>query len=351
MLYPKILALATGVPAHRYTQMEIYERFLAPHLGANRRARAIFGRAGIKQRFTAVEGAYHEITRGTEERNLRYMQDAIPLGEQTICKTLQQADLAPGALDDLTVASCTGFDIPGLDLHLAGRLAMRPDLNRTCILGMGCYAAFPALRRARDAVMAAQTTQPARRALALCVELCSLHFQNRDDTENVVVSALFGDGAAAALVGFDEQSAGPQVVDLLTQCDYSTFEHMAFHVTDHGFQMELSSYVPALLGAAVEPFVDTLLARNGLRREDVRFWGVHPGGLKIMEHIERQLGLKPDDLRFARAVLRDYGNMSSPTVLFVLDEIQRNGRPQAGDHAVLMAFGPGLTMESCLLRW
>ncbi|MEP7200883.1 MAG: type III polyketide synthase, partial [Chloroflexota bacterium] len=328
-------------------QLEIYERFLQPHLGANRRARAIFGRAGIAQRFTAVEGEYHHVVRGTAERNVRYMQEAIPLGERAVCEALAQAHLAPRDVDQFTVVSCTGFDIPGLDLRLAGRLGMKHDLTRTCILGMGCYAAFPGLQRARDAVVA----NPSRHALTLCLELCSLHFQPRDDTENVVVSALFGDGAAAVVVGYDEASDGPQLVDALTQCDYTTFEHMAFHVTDHGFVMELSSYVPALLGAAVENFVDTLLARNGLRRADVRFWGVHPGGLKIIEHIEQRLGLTRDDLRFSRAVLRNYGNMSSPTVLFVLDAIQRNGDPQRGDYAVLMAFGPGLTMESCLLRW
>ncbi len=347
MAYPKILGLGLGVPQHRYTQLEIYERFLEPHLGANRRARAIFGRAGIKQRFTAVEGEYHQVIRGTEERNLRYMQDAIPLGEQTIRKALAQAQMDGAAIDQFTVASCTGYDIPGLDLHLAQRLGMRPDLQRTCILGMGCYAAFPALQRARDVVMA----DPSKRALILCIELCSLHFQPGADTENVVVSALFGDGAAAALVGVDEDSHGPQLVDALTHCEYNTFEHMAFHMTDHGFQMELSSYVPALLSAAVENFVDKLLQRNHLRREDIRFWGVHPGGLKIMEHIEQRLELDPDDLRFSRAVLRHYGNMSSPTVLFVLDEIQRSGQPQRGDYTLMMAFGPGLTMESALLRF
>ncbi len=347
MNYPKILSLATAVPKHQYTQLEIYERFLEPHLGANRRARAIFGRAGIKQRYTAVEGEYHQVFRGTEERNFRYMQEAIPLGEQTICKTLQQRQLAPSAIDQFTVVSCTGYDIPGLDLHLAGRLGMRHDLSRTCILGMGCYAAFPGLRRAREAVMAT----PSSRVLMLSIELCSLHFQPTAGTENVIVSALFGDGAAAAVVGYDEASDGPQIVDLLTQCDYTTFEHMAFHMTDHGFVMELSSYVPALLGAAIENFVDTLLMRNNLRRKDIRFWGVHPGGLKIMEHIEQRLALAPDDLRFSRTVLRNYGNMSSPTVLFVLDEIQRIGHPQRGDYAVMMAFGPGLTMEGCLLKF
>lgn len=345
--HPKILGLGVGVPTHEYTQSEIYERFLEPHLGANRRARAIFGRAGVKRRFTAVEGEYHHIFRGTEERNLRYMQEAIPLGEKTLCAALQAAQVNEQAIDYLTVASCTGYDIPGLDLHLAGRLGLRPDLRRTCILGMGCYAAFPALQRARDAVVA----DPSKHALVLCLELCSLHFQPRDDTENVVVSAIFADGASAVVVGWDDTSRGPQLVDALTHCDYTTLEHMAFHMTDHGFQMELSAYVPELLGAAVENFVDELLERNGLRRKDIRFWGVHPGGTKILEHIERRLELEPNALRFSRAVLRNYGNMSSATALFVLDEIQRNGKPQPGDWGVFMAFGPGLTMESLLVRW
>ena len=347
MTFPKILSLATATPPQRYAQMEIFERFLQPHLGANRRARAIFGRAGIKQRFTAVPGDYHHVFRGTEERNQRYMQEAIPLGAQAICEALARAQLEPHAIDQFTVVSCTGYDIPGLDLHLAGRLGMRHDVQRTCILGMGCYAAFPGLQRARDVVMA----NPTKRALVLCVELCSLHFQPTADTQNVVVSALFGDGATAAIIGCDEASIGPQLVDALTHCDYTTFEHMAFHMTDHGFVMELSSYVPALLGAAIEEFADKLLARNGLCRGDIKFWGVHPGGLKILEHIEQRLGLTPDDLRFSRAVLRDYGNMSSPTVLFVLDEIQRHGDPQRDDYALLMAFGPGLTMEGCLIRF
>lgn len=294
-----------------------------------------------------MEGEYHQVCRGTEERNLRYMQEAIPLGEQTIRRALRTAQIERGAIDYLTVASCTGYDIPGLDLHLAGRLHLRSDLRRTCILGMGCYAAFPAIQRARDAV----ATDPSKHALVLCLELCSLHFQPEDDVENVVVSAIFADGAGAAVLGWDEASRGPQLVDALTQCDYNTLEHMAFHLTDHGFQMELSAYVPDLLGAAVEGFVDQLLRPSHLRRQDIRFWGVHPGGVKILDHIETRLGFKCDELRFSRAVLRDFGNMSSATTFFVLDEIERNGKPQPGDWGVLMAFGPGLTMESLLVRW
>ena len=117
--YPKILHAGVAVPPHRYAQMEIYERFLEPHLGRNRRARAIFGRAGIRQRFTAVEGEYHHVLRGTEERNIRYMQDAVPLGAEVIADVLSRSGLSATDIDQFTVASCTGFDIPGLDLHLA----------------------------------------------------------------------------------------------------------------------------------------------------------------------------------------------------------------------------------------
>ena len=269
-------------------------------------------------------------------------------------------------MDDFFVASCTGLDIPGLDLRLAGRLGMRADLRRTCVLGMGCYAAFPAMQRAREAVSAA----PGRLALVLAIELCSLHLQNDDSIENMVVSALFADGAAAALIGAPDPSrqpppaltpaepdggfawaGGPRLVDAATYCDYQTFNHMAFHVTDHGFQMRLSAYVPDVLAANVNAFLDPLLARNGLTREQVRFWGVHPGGSKILDYLQGQLGLSDGQMEPSRTVLRGYGNMSSPTILFVLDQIQRCGQPAPGDYGLLLAFGPGLTMESALVQW
>lgn len=347
MTHPKILGLGLGVPRYEYTQTEIYERFLQPHLGANRRARILFQRAGIQRRFTAAPGEYHTLFRGTEERNLTFMQEGLPLGIETVTRAMAEAKVGAADIDQFTVISCTGYDLPFLDLQIAGQLGMRRDLRRTCILGMGCYAAFPGLNRARDVVMA----HPTQRALMLSVELCSLHFQPTADTENVIVSALFGDGAGAAVIGFDDESDGPMLVDALTRCEYNTLEHMAFHLTDHGMKMELSAYVPEILGANVEEFVDELLTRNGLQRSDIKFWGLHPGGLKIMQHIERRLELEPDDLRFSRAVLKQFGNMSSATILFVLDEIIKSGTPEKGDYALLMAFGPGLTMESCLLRW
>lgn len=350
MTIPVIYALATGVPERCVTQAEAYEQFAQLGLGRNRLARAIFGYTGVGYRHAIVDSSYYSENHGTQARNELYMQEAVPLGASTIQDCLNNAKLTADAVDDLIVISCTGFNIPGLDLHLAGRLGMRSDLRRTCILGMGCYGAFPGLLRAREAVMA----QPERVAMMVAIELCSLHLQFENTTENFISSALFADGAAAVLVGDASQRDnphGPYLVDSLTHCDYSTFEHMSFSLTDHGFRMYLSSYVPDLLAAHVEHFVDTLLERNHLRREDVRFWGIHPGSQKILDHVQERLALRDEQMEHSRSVLFEYGNMSSPTILFVLDRIQRCANPVTGDYGVLLAFGPGLTMESALVRW
>jgi alkylresorcinol/alkylpyrone synthase len=362
---PVVLSVATAVPEQRYAQAEICE-YLLPLFERERHARAVFQRAGVAHRHMVVDRDFYRREQRTQARNDYYLAHALPLGAAAVGRCLAQARVGPEAITDFFVVSCTGLDIPGLDLRLAGQLGMRADLRRTCVLGMGCYGAFPALQRAREAVAAG----PGRLALVLAVELCSLHLQNDDSLENMVVSALFADGAAACLVGemrkigergedeemrageaSDWEAGGPRLVEMATYCDYQTFEHMAFHVTDHGFQMRLSAYVPEVLRANVEGFVDPLLARQGVRREAVRFWGIHPGGSKILDYLRAQLGLTEAQLAFSRAVLRDYGNMSSPTILFVLDQLQRCGNPRPGDYGVLMAFGPGLTMEGALLQW
>lgn len=345
-----ITALHTGVPRIRYSQQDILDRFLA-YLGENgRRSRAIatiFERAGVDYRYTTVDETFFIGDLSTETRNDRYMADAVPLGESVLRRGLDAAGVDVTDIDDLIVVSCTGFAIPGLDLLLAGRLGMRADLRRTCVLGMGCYGAFPGLLRATEAAAA----RPGRKALLLSLELCSLHLQRDTTAESVVSSALFSDGAAMALVTSDAAAGGPRVVAQATRCDYQTLEHMSFTLTDHGFRMYLSSYVPELLAASIEPFVDSLLAEQGLARADVRFWGIHPGSTKIVDYVQERLDLSDEQVQHSHAVLSAYGNMSSATILFVLDRIQQCEQPQRGDYGVLMAFGPGLTMEAALLQW
>ncbi|MEO8607916.1 MAG: 3-oxoacyl-[acyl-carrier-protein] synthase III C-terminal domain-containing protein [Chloroflexota bacterium] len=349
MSHPRILSVETGVPANQYRQHEVADYFLMlqDHAHRERAIRSIFDHAGVGSRYMVVEKEYFAQPRTTQDRNDRYMQEAIPLGENVIARGLAQAGLVSSDIDDFIVVSCTGFSIPGLDLLLAAKLGMRPDLQRTCILGMGCYGAFPGMRRAFESVIA----NPGRTALVLTLELCSLHLQPDPTAENVVSSALFSDGAAMVIIGEDHGQVGPRIIASKTFCDYSTLDHMSFSVTDHGFQMYLSSYVPDLLTAQVDRFVDELLASNNLRRSDIPFWGIHPGSSKIVDYIQSRLGLNDAQVECSHSVLYSYGNMSSATILFVLDHIQRCSHPSPGDYGVLLAFGPGLTMEGMLVQW
>ncbi len=349
---PTMLALQTGVPNRCYSQNEIAD-FYIQVLGSQskrreRAIRAIMNYSGVSFRHSVVEPSYFAEPKSTRQRNDRYMEEALPLGESVIRTGLESAGIDAGEITSFTVVSCTGFNIPGLDLLLAGRLGMRPDLNRTCVLGMGCYGAFPGIRRAVDSAK----VQPTGLALVLALELCTLHLQFDDAVETVVSTSLFADGAAMILFGNDPiHKDALKFVDAETYCDYQTLDHMSFTVTDQGFRMYLSSYVPDVLAANVPALLDRLLMRNGLGCQNVKFWVVHPGSKKIVEYIQKELELSDEQVSYSLHSLRDYGNMSSATVLFVLERIIQTGSPQSGDYGVMMAFGPGLTMEAMLVQW
>ncbi len=343
---PAILGLATALPPNRHAQLDIYELFMVPRIGRNRLVQAAFVGAEIEYRHSVfADGHFYDHPQSTEARNSAYMMSARPLGAEAIRRCLDDAGLCAQDVEELIVVSCTGLDTPGLDLLLAADLGLRHDLRRTSILAMGCYAALPALLRAADALRA----RPGSHALVLCLELCTLHFQDDPSIDNLMAIALFADGAAAALVG--DGPGRPHLLDFRTFSDYQTLDHMGWHLSDHGFRMRLSAHVPNVLRAQVGPVLDALLHPHGLQRQDIRFWGIHPGGSRILDYLQEALGLSAEEIEFSREVLRQYGNMSSPAVLFVLEEIQRRGNPQPGDHGVLMAFGPGLTIEMCLLQW
>lgn len=340
-----ITSLATAVPPHRYRQEEIFALLFGSAHGPDSKAHALFERSAIATRHSVLaDPGFILANPTTQARNEVYVQEAHRLAAEACRRCLDKAGLTAQDIDTFVVVSCTGYEIPGLDLTLARELGMRPDVRRTCVLGMGCYAAFPGLVRARDSVLARQGS----RALMVAVELCSLHFQPGNSDDHVVSCALFADGAAAVLL---EGDGDLRMVDAETLTQYDTAEHMTFSLTDHGFKMFLSSYVPQILGTKVEDLLCGLLERNGLTPSGVRHWGIHPGGRKIIDHLQQGLGLTDEQVASSRRVLRDYGNMSSPTVLFVLEDMLTHSRPQPGDHAVMMAFGPGLTMEACLLRW
>lgn len=352
MAAPALLTLKTGLPHNRYAQGDTAAKYIEILGQENRRARAIkmiFDRAGVGFRHMIIDQDYFREVRTTAARNKTYWDAAVPLGEDTIRRGLAEAGVDPRAIDDFIVVSCTGYHVPGLDLILAGRLGMRPDLQRTSVFGMGCYGAFPGLQRARHAAAAG------RLALVLSLELCSVHMQYDDAAESVVSAALFSDGAGMALVGMMDEAPRaapmPRLLHSATHCDYTTLEHMTFTVTDHGFRMYLSSYVPDLLSAQIEGFVDAMLAHCEIARGDVQHWGIHPGSTKIVDYVQQRLGLSDAQVEPSHKVLHEYGNMSSATILFVLDHIQQCNHPQPGEYGVLLAFGPGLTMEGLVLQW
>lgn len=351
MNIPQILTLKTGVPDFRFSQeyiTEFYVNYLT--LAGSQRQRSIptiMNYSGVCYRHSVVDADFFTSHKTTQERNNRYMEEAVPLGEQVIRAGLAQADIAADCISHLIVVSCTGFNVPGLGLLLAQRLGMSPSLKRTQIFGMGCYASFPGIQRADDGVR----NRPNQLALVLSLELCTLHLPFDDAVESVVSTSLFGDGAAMMVIGNRPEMSGPQLIDSETYCDYKTLDHMTFTVTDHGFRMYLSSYVPDVLAAQIGDFVERLLTRHQLQITDVKFWAIHPGSKRIIEYIQEQLMLTAEQVQFSLNVLRGYGNMSSATIMFVLDKIIQSNEPQPGDYGVMMAFGPGLTMESLLLRW
>lgn len=352
MTNPQVLALHTGVPDRCFTQPDItnfYTALLAEQGFKRERAvRAIMQAAGVATRYSAIRADFFVQPRTTQERNDRYMEEAVPLGERIIREGMDNAGISIRDIDSLTIVSCTGFNVPGLDLLLAQRLGLSSHLSRTQVLGMGCYGAFPGIRRALDSIMA----RPSGMALVLSLELCTLHLQFDDAAESIVSTSLFSDGAGMMVIGAGNAArAAPTLVDSETYCDYQTLDHMSFNVTDHGFRMYLSSYVPDVLKANVVRFLDPLLARNGITQEQVKFWAIHPGSKRIVEYLQQELALVDDDVRFSLDTLRDFGNMSSATVLFVLERIMQDGQPEPGDTCVMMAFGPGLTMEALLVRF
>lgn len=347
MTNPAILSIAAGVPAHRHEQMDLHDRWLEPYIDS-RRARAIFSAAQIEARYSVLPTVdFLADQPGTLARNDLYMATARRLGACLIDQVLTQANLTPSAIDHFIVISCTGFDTPGLDVILARDLDMRPNLRRSALIGMGCHAGLTGLDRA----LLELTARPTGHVLLLAVEFGTLHFQHGNTLENMVADAIFGDGLAAVVIGPARSTERPCIINTMTFSDYKFQDLMGFHISDQGYQIHLSTRVPKILRDIVPEQVDTFLAQNNLSRSDIKFWGLHPGGAKIIDYLGEALELSAEALQYPRRILRQFGNMSSATIFFVLDDIIRQGRPQPGDFALLLTFGPGLTIELCLVQW
>lgn len=286
---------------------------------------------------------------GTGERNAVYARASRAMSVSLARRTL--AECGTFSNDEVThvvFASCTGFASPGPDLHIVRELGLRDSVERYTIGFMGCYAAFPALRMAATICEA----NPHAVVLVMCLEFCSLHLQVSDEPDAIVANSLFADGAACAIVSARKPSGERpfyRMDGFHSALIPSSESHMAWEIGNHGFNMVLSSYVPDLIGANVRSMIADMLIQRGHTVDDIEAWAVHPGGASILDKVQASLGLDASALDASRKVLRDFGNMSSATILFVLKEML--GAPSAtGSRTLAMAFGPGLTVETALLE-
>ncbi|MCW4456825.1 type III polyketide synthase [Microbacterium sp. MPKO10] len=274
---------------------------------------------------------------GTEARNDLYTEAAGALFVDAARKAT--ADIDTNTVTHVITVSCTGFFAPGPDFLIARELGLRPNVQRYNLGFMGCYASMPALRLAQQLCAA----DPDAVVLVVSVELCTLHVRSSSDPDQIIASSLFADGAAAAVV-----HTGPGLVTLDafdTRVTPTGEEAMAWTIGDNGFLMVLSSYVPHIIGEHITGALDGLIGDTPPR--DITHWALHPGGRSIVDRVESALELDPAQLGASREVLREFGNMSSATVLFVLERILARASP--GDSVCAIAFGPGLTVESALL--
>jgi alkylresorcinol/alkylpyrone synthase len=356
---PRILSVGVARPPYVYQQETLSriakENLLGPawrddaaRAEEARRIDHLFSASRVQQRYSVVDYEdYYAQPRSTGERMAAYTRLAYPLAREAVEKTLAEYERLAETISDFVVISCTGYTAPGLDITLARDLRMPRDARRVVIGHMGCYGAMVGLRQALSSLRA----YPGATMLMLSVELCSLHFTQTLDPEALTGFALFGDGAAGVLLTSEEGATGPRLVESYCAADFGAASQMSWTITDTGFFMGLSPRVPVTLRRNISGVMDKLLTPHGLGVADVTHWLVHPGGPSILEAVQQKLELSAEQMALSWETLAEHGNCSSTTVLLMLERLLREGRARPGEWGVMMAFGPGLTLETCLLQF
>jgi predicted naringenin-chalcone synthase len=361
-----LLGIGTSLPDHAIAQRDaatLAASFANATPGRERALEALYRKSGIRTRGSVLlddpggEGYAQEFfppaeTTGeggpsTGERMARYALEAGRLAVEAARRAVAASGIDPAAVTHLVTCSCTGFASPGVDFEVIEEIGLSPAVARTHVGFMGCHGAFNALRVA-DALAA---TAADAIVLVVCVELCSLHFQYGDHDDHVVANSLFADGAAAAVcrTAAPQRPSAVQPWRLAHQASRilpGSQREMGWLIGDHGFEMSLSARVPDLIAAHLPPAVTGLLTAAGVAPEAVATWAVHPGGPRILSAVEAALALPPAALAASRGVLADHGNMSSATILFVLERLRA---ADAAGPCVALAFGPGLSVEMAVL--
>ncbi|MEQ1584762.1 MAG: type III polyketide synthase [Cyclobacteriaceae bacterium] len=360
-----ITSIGTANPANKVNQPVLADFMVrAMQLKANdaRKLKAIFRASGIETRYSVIEDYgkqdgfdFYSNTNdlepfpSTRQRLELFRTKSLELSIAAITKCLDKVEsFAYNSITHLIVVSCTGMYAPGLDIDLVKSLKLSTNVERICINFMGCYAAFNAVKLA-DTICQSNLNA---KVLVVCTELCSIHFQKESTEDNLLANALFADGSAALFIEGSPRK-GLNLKPVSFYCDLATDgeEDMAWTIGDLGFEMRLSAYVPEVIRNGIKNLTTSLLDRISNQLSDISYFAIHPGGKKILEVIEQELGLTKEQNKVSYEVLKNYGNMSSPTVLFVLKEISKklNGVDD-GKKILSFAFGPGLTLESMVLE-
>jgi alkylresorcinol/alkylpyrone synthase len=341
MSFPKIVAVATATPRERFTQAELLA--LAGYDDAPRRG--FFGRSDIEGRCLYIDRETFRPDESVDQLADRFRRGALELGEAAARRALEGAGWHPGDVDFIATTTCTGRLTPSLDAHLIGRLRLRPDVQRVHVGDTGCASAMVALEQAWNFLRAA----PDKRALVLSAEVCSAAYFLDDRLESAVAHAIFADGAGALALA--TEGRGPAVVAHRTLFRPEHLAAMGFEYPGGRPRVVLSKDVRRIGARMMGEMAAVLMAAQGLKREDVRYWVLHSAGRRVIDRARTLLELGEAEVAHSRAVLRRYGNMSSATVVFVLEEMLRREAPVDGEWGLMIALGPGFAAEGCLLRW
>jgi predicted naringenin-chalcone synthase len=355
----KIVSIGTSVPAFKHEQEDIL-RFMQYAFAFNeserRKLKFLYHQSGIKSRYSVISDYSKNIsewkfyphsenlepTPSLEQRMFWYNKFAAPLSVDAIRSCISNK-IHPGEVTHLITVSCTGMSAPGLDLQIMELMDLPKNIFRTSINFMGCYAAIHALKLA-DAIC---HTEKEANVLIVCTELCTLHFQREGTMDNIASSLLFSDGSAAALITKDNNPVkGIRLSGFYSEVLPKGKKDMAWELSSTGFLMTLSSYIPDLIEEDFERLVTHALDKNNVEKGEITHWCIHPGGKKILDAVYKSLHFSNGHLETGYEVLKEFGNMSSPTILFVLKKIMAGLNYDQSNKIFGAAFGPGLTMET-----
>ncbi|MEM9895777.1 MAG: type III polyketide synthase [Bacteroidota bacterium] len=353
-----IQSIGTAVPpfvADQQTICSFMQRNLELSEEEEKKLRLLYRASGIQHRYSVLEDFSHP----NEEKGLfkkgdfpsakvrmdLFQENAVILAEKAATVALK--DSRGSEITHLIAISCTGMYAPGLDIELIERLNLKTDTQRTSFNFMGCYAAFNGMKTAQNIVL----SDPESKVLVVAVELCTLHLQDTTDDESLLSNSLFGDGATAFLVGSEKTSSCLELKGFYSDLFLQGKSEMGWYIGNHGFEMKLSPEVPDVIREGIGELTQRLLDKIEMRFSEIDLFAIHPGGRRILEVIEKELAISKEQNQASREVLKKYGNMSSATIMFVLQYLLHGFTKEDDEKQILsFAFGPGLTMESAIMQ-